>query len=131
MVGIVIVSHSETLAKGIVELAKMMAKDAPIYAAGGTDDGRLGTSFEKISAAAEQADQGDGCVLLMDMGSAVMTAEMVVEALDDKEIRLIDAPLVEGAVLAAVECQSGAAIDEVMAKMEEARTLRKIGKIEG
>lgn len=126
MVGIVIVSHSETLAKGIVELAKMMAKDAPIYAAGGTDDGRIGTSFEKISAAAEQADQGDGCVLLMDMGSAVMTAEMVVEALDDKEIRLIDAPLVEGAVLAAVESQRGATLDEVEAKMEEARTLRKI-----
>lgn len=126
MVGIVIVSHSETLAKGIVELAKMMAKDAPIYAAGGTDDGRLGTSFEKISAAAEQADQGDGCVLLMDMGSAVMTAEMVVEALDDKEIRLIDAPLVEGVVLAAVESQRGATLDEVEAKMEEARTLRKI-----
>lgn len=126
MVGIVIVSHSETLAKGVVELAKMMAKDAPVYAAGGTDDGRLGTSFEKISDAVLQADQGDGCVLLMDMGSAVMTAEMVVEALDDKEIRLIDAPLVEGAVLAAVESQRGATLDEVEAKMEEARTLRKI-----
>ncbi len=126
MVGIVIVSHSETLAKGVVELAKMMAKDAPVYAAGGTDDGRLGTSFEKISDAVLQADQGDGCVLLMDMGSAVMTAEMVVEALDDKEIRLIDAPLVEGAVLAALESQAGAAIDDVVAKMEEARTIRKI-----
>ncbi len=126
MVGIVIVSHSETLARGVVELAKMMAKDAPIYAAGGLEDGSLGTSFEKIAEAAGEADQGEGCVLLMDMGSAVMTAEMVVEALEDEDIRLIDAPLVEGAVLAALESQAGGSIEEVAARLEEARTLRKL-----
>ena len=61
MVGFVIVSHSETLAKGVVELTKMMADDVPIRTAGGLDDGSFGTSFEKISNAIEEV-YSDRCV---------------------------------------------------------------------
>ena len=86
MVGIVLVSHSQKAAEGAAELAKMMAPAAPVAAAGGMEDGGLGTSFEKICAAVESVYSEDGVVVIMDMGSAVMTAEMVVEALDDKQI---------------------------------------------
>ena len=70
MVGIVLISHSQKAAEGAVELARMMAPDAPIAAAGGLEDGSLGTSFEKITAAVEAVDQGDGVACIMDMGSA-------------------------------------------------------------
>ena len=81
MVGIVIVSHSQKLAEGAVELAKLMAGDANIVPAGGLDDGQAGTSFEKIMSAVEEVHEEDGVAVLMDMGSAVMTTEMVIEAL--------------------------------------------------
>ena len=107
MVGIVIVSHSQRLAEGVVEIAKMMAPEARIAAAGGLEDGTTGTSFDRILAACEAVDAGDGVAVLMDMGSAVMTTEMVVEALENRTVKMLDAPLVEGAVLAAVEAQAG------------------------
>ena len=84
MVGFVIVSHSAKLAEGVVDLARMMAKEVPIAAAGGLEDGGFGTSFEKIQRAVEQVYSDDGVILLMDMGSAVMTAEMVLESMEDK-----------------------------------------------
>ncbi|WP_308546453.1 dihydroxyacetone kinase phosphoryl donor subunit DhaM [uncultured Selenomonas sp.] len=126
MVGIVIVSHSQKLAEGVVEIATMMAADAPIAAAGGLEEGGFGTSFERIVEAVQDVDQGAGVAILMDMGSAVMTAEMVCEALDDTKIRLLDAPLVEGAVLAAVESQMGTSLDDLAAKIGEAREVRKL-----
>ena len=70
MFSIVIVSHSEKLAEGVVEVAKMMARDVTIVAAGGTEDGSLGTSYEKIAAAIDKAYTDDGVALFMDMGSA-------------------------------------------------------------
>ena len=126
MVGIVIVSHSQRLAEGVVELTKMMAPSARIAAAGGLGDGTTGTSFDRIFAACEAVDAGDGVAVLMDMGSAVMTTEMVCEALDDTRIRMLDAPLVEGAVLAAVEAQMETSLDDIAAKIGEAREVHKI-----
>ena len=126
MVGIVIVSHSQKLAEGVVEIATMMAADAPIAAAGGLEEGGFGTSFERIVEAVQDVDQGAGVAILMDMGSAVMTAEMVCEALDDTKIRLLDARLVEGAVLAAGESQMGTSLDDLAAKIGEAREVRKL-----
>lgn len=125
MVGIVIVSHSQKLAEGVVEVAKMMAADAPIAAAGGLDDGNLGTSYEKICAAVEEVYSVDGVAVLMDMGSAVMTAEMVLEDLDKPNVRMLDCPLVEGAVLAAVDSAGGRSLDEIAERVEEARAVRK------
>ncbi|WP_308590353.1 dihydroxyacetone kinase phosphoryl donor subunit DhaM [Megasphaera sp.] len=121
MVGIVLISHSQKAAEGAAELALMMAPDAPVKAAGGLEDGSLGTSFEKIAAAVEAADQGDGVACIMDMGSAVMTAEMVAESLDDKNIKLLDCPFVEGAVIAAIEAAGGTKLDAMQEKVEAGR----------
>jgi len=109
-VRLVVVSHSEKIADGAAELAAQMAPDVVILPAGGTDDGRLGTSLEKVMAALEQAAGGDGgVVVLTDLGSAVMTAESAVEFLPDPDsVLLADAPLVEGLVAAAVAAQAGA-----------------------
>ena len=128
MVGIVIVSHSRKLAEGAVELAKMMAADAPVAAAGGLEDGGLGTSFDRIMAAVEAVDTGDGVAVLMDMGSAVMTTEMVLEALDGSDVRMLDAPVVEGAVLAAVESQMGTSLDGIAEKIQQARDVKKLAE---
>ena len=125
MVGIVIVSHSQKLAEGVVEVAKMMAADAPIAAAGGLEDGGLGTSYEKICAAVEEVYSADGVAVLMDMGSAVMTAEMVLEDLDKPNVKMLDCPLVEGAVLAAIDSAGERTLDEIAERVKEARAVKK------
>ena len=125
MVGIVIVSHSQKLAQGVVEVAAMMAEKAPLSAAGGLEDGSLGTSYDKISAAIESVYSADGVLVLMDMGSAVMTTEMVLEDLDKPNVKMLDGPLVEGAVLAAVESVGGRSLEEISERIEEARTIKK------
>ncbi|MBQ3433962.1 MAG: PTS-dependent dihydroxyacetone kinase phosphotransferase subunit DhaM [Selenomonadaceae bacterium] len=125
MVGIVIVSHSQKLAEGIVEISKMMAETAPIIAAGGLDDGSLGTSYDKILAAVEEVYSSDGVIVLMDMGSAVMTTEMVLEDLDKPNVKMIDCPLVEGAVLAAVESAGSRSLDELSELIKDSRAANK------
>ena len=127
MVGSVVVSHSQKLAEGVKELAEMMAHNVQIAAAGGLDEGILGTSYEKISRAVEDVCGMDGAVVLMDMGSAVMTTELVAENLKDDAIRLVDCPVAEGAVLAAVASDGGASLDEVVRQAESARDLKKLG----
>lgn len=107
MVGIVIVSHSSRLAESVIELAAMMAKDAPMAAAGGLEDGSFGTSFEKISGAIDSVYSEDGVLVLMDLGSAVMTTEMVLELMPDRKVEMVDCPLVEGAVVAAIDSVGG------------------------
>lgn len=122
-VGLLIVSHSVRLAEGVVELAGQMARSVPLVAAGGTDDDELGTSFEKVMKGVGEADRGEGVVIMADLGSAVMTAESVLEFLDDAQrsrVRIADAALVEGAVAAAVAAESGAGLDAVVRAAEEA-----------
>lgn len=126
MVGIVIVSHSQKLAEGVVEIARMMSAEAPIAPAGGLDDGGLGTSYEKISEAIDSVYSDDGVAVLMDMGSAVMTTEMVLEDMEKPNIRMLDCPLVEGAVLAAVESVGGISLEDLEQKIAETRTTRKL-----
>ena len=128
MVGIVIVSHSQKLAEGVVEISRMMAHDAPIVPAGGLDDGNLGTSYDKIQNAIESVYSADGVIVLMDMGSAVMTTEMVLEDLQRDSVLMIDCPLVEGAVLAAVESAGGKTLAEISARIEESRTAKKFSE---
>lgn len=112
-VGIVLVAHVAQLAEGVRQLAAQMAPDIAITAAGGDDEGGIGTSFDKILAAATEADSGEGIVGLYDLGSAQLTAELVAETLPS--VRLVDAPLVEGAIAAAVAAQGGADLDAVVA----------------
>lgn len=118
-VGLVLVSHSRRLADGLAELAAQMAPDVPIVAAGGTDDGGIGTSFDAVLAGVEAADRdGQGVVLLCDLGSAQLTADLVLETLEEdraERVRLVDAPFVEGAVAAATTAQSGASLSAVAA----------------
>ncbi|MEU8634459.1 dihydroxyacetone kinase phosphoryl donor subunit DhaM [Amycolatopsis sp. NPDC048633] len=107
-VGIVLVSHSAKLAEGLAELAAQMAPDITILPAGGLSDGSIGTDYDEVVAATQRADSGDGVVLLYDLGSAQMTAELAVESLADPSAAVVaDGPLVEGAVAAAVAAQSG------------------------
>jgi phosphoenolpyruvate---glycerone phosphotransferase subunit DhaM len=120
-VSIVVVSHSEKIADGAVELAAQMAPDVVIVAAGGTSDGRIGTSLEKVLAALDQAAGSDGAVILTDLGSAVMTAESALEFADNPAgVVLADAPLVEGLVAAAVAAQGGADLQAVRRAAETA-----------
>ncbi|MET4636926.1 dihydroxyacetone kinase phosphoryl donor subunit DhaM [Mycetocola sp. 2940] len=117
-VGLVFVSHSARIADGLVELARQMAPDVPLLAAGGTDDGGIGTSFDLVTAAIGEADSGDGAVILCDLGSAILTAETALDFLDDEQrsrVLIVDAPLVEGGVAAAVAAQTGEDRDGVAA----------------
>ncbi|UOE45053.1 dihydroxyacetone kinase phosphoryl donor subunit DhaM [Agromyces larvae] len=123
-VGVVFVSHSDSIARGLVELAGQMAPTATLVAAGGTDDGRIGTSFEKVSAGIAEADAGAGVAVLCDLGSAILTAETALDFLDDEQrerVRIVDAPLVEGGVAAAVAAEAGDDLDAVVAAAESAR----------
>ncbi|WP_312694736.1 dihydroxyacetone kinase phosphoryl donor subunit DhaM [Caproiciproducens sp.] len=126
MVGIIIVSHSQKLAEGVAELAKMMAADAPVVPAGGLEDGTFGTSFEKISTAIDSVYSDDGAVILMDMGSAVMTAEMVIENMPDRKIRMLDCPLVEGAVVAAIGSSTNQSVEEIAEAVQDAASEKKL-----
>ncbi len=126
MVGLVIVSHSAKLAEGVVDLARMMAKSAPIAAAGGLEDGSFGTSFEKISNAIDEVYSDDGVVLLMDMGSAVMTAEMVMESMEGRKILLADCPVAEGAVAGAVDAESGMSAEEILEDLAQVGAQKKL-----
>ena len=115
-VGIVFVSHSARIAEGLVELAAQMAPSVALEAAGGTDEGGIGTSYEKVASAVGRAGRGDGVVVIGDLGSAIMTAETVVETLDPAPkggIVVLDVPLVEGGVAAAVTAEGGGDLEAV------------------
>lgn len=117
-VGILIVSHSAAIATGTVELARQMAADVPLVAAGGTDDGGIGTSFEAITAGIEELAGADAVVVLCDLGSAYLTTDTALDFLDDDlraRVHVSQAPLVEGAVAAAVAAQTGGDADAVLA----------------
>ncbi|MFL5628890.1 MAG: dihydroxyacetone kinase phosphoryl donor subunit DhaM, partial [Ktedonobacteraceae bacterium] len=122
-VSLVIVSHSAQLAAGVAELAGQMAQGAtPIAPAGGAADDVLGTSADKILAAIQAVDGPDGVLILLDLGSAVLSAEMALELLDDDQrerIALSFAPLVEGAVAASIEASLGRGLAEVKAAAEK------------
>src|ERR1035437_5226948 len=102
----VVVSHSEARAEGVVALAREMGGDElSLQAAGGMDEpGVLGTDAERVRAAIERAMSDDGVLVLMDLRSALMSAEFALEMVGESAgpVRLSDAPLVEGAVAAAV-----------------------------
>jgi PTS hybrid protein len=127
MVGIVVVSHSAELARGLAELASQMAgPDVRIESAGGASDGTLGTDTGLVSAAIKRADQGAGVVVLGDLGSAILTVREVLTRQSNGHVRLVDAPLVEGAVAAAVTASAGLDVDGVVRSAEEARGAGKL-----
>jgi PTS hybrid protein len=127
-VGIVLVSHSAELAEGAANLAAQVSGGTvTIVAAGGTDDGDLGTSAAKVERALRQADRGAGVVVLPDLGSAVLTVRAVLEDYGSAgSVLLTDAPFVEGAVAATVIAAAGGDLKAVAAAAEEARHARKL-----
>jgi PTS hybrid protein len=124
-VGIVLISHSRTLAEGAAELARQMGVgEVAVEAAGGSADGGLGTSIELVESAVEAADTGAGVVLIADLGSSVLTARTYLDDREDAgdattEVVLADAPFVEGAVAAA---SAAATRGDVAAVAEAARS---------
>jgi len=140
MIALVVVSHSEQAATGIAEVAAEMGGDARIVPVGGDPDGGIGTTAPSIADAIERAARGedgaeavdgetaDGVVILVDLGSAVMNAQLAIETLDvDYDVQLVDAPILEGTLNAAVAAASPkATLEEVVARAEEARDYRKL-----
>ncbi|MFE2144176.1 PTS-dependent dihydroxyacetone kinase phosphotransferase subunit DhaM [Streptomyces sp. NPDC059456] len=129
VVGIVLVSHSAAVAQSVADLARGLAAGGPVVpvaAAGGTADESLGTSAERIAAAAREVDRGAGVALLADLGSSVLTVKaLLVEEELPPGSRLLDAPFLEGAVAAVVAASAGAPLEAVAAAAEEAYTYRK------
>jgi multiphosphoryl transfer protein len=126
VVGLVIVSHSAELAEGVVELARQMGgEEVPIEPAGGLDDGSVGTDAVRVHAAIERASADGGVLVLMDLGSALMSAEMATEMLATGDrVLLSEAPLVEGAVAAAAVARGGASLEEVAAEARGALAMK-------
>ena len=129
-VGLVIVSHSPKIAEGVVELAEQMAEEVRVLAAGGTDDGEIGTSATRIADAVSAADSGDGVLVLVDLGSAVISTRMAIDELLSDElrgrVRISEGPVVEGAVIGAVQASTGSSLDEVATAAAGAATLPKV-----
>jgi dihydroxyacetone kinase phosphotransfer subunit len=114
LVALVLVSHSAALAEGVAELAREMGgEEVAIAAAGGLDDGATGTDAARVMLAVEEVRSPDGVLVLMDLGSALMSAEMALEMLDPDggPVVMSAAPLVEGAVAAAARARGGADLE--------------------
>jgi phosphoenolpyruvate---glycerone phosphotransferase subunit DhaM len=127
LVGIVVVSHSAELARGVAELAGQVAgPDVRIEVAGGGPGGTLGTDDGLVRNAIRRANQGDGVVILGDLGSAILTIRHVLERQSNGHARLVDAPLVEGTVAAAVVASNGCGLPDVARAAEEARGASKL-----
>ncbi|WMW64924.1 phosphoenolpyruvate--protein phosphotransferase [Nitratidesulfovibrio liaohensis] len=126
MVGIVVVTHSAVLGQGVKELAEQMTQGrVPLAVAGGIDDPDhpIGTDPMRVMAAIEEVQQGDGVLVLMDLGSALMSAETALDLLPPEvaaQVRLCPAPLVEGVMAAAVQASIGADLDTVLREAQSA-----------
>lgn len=128
MVGLVIVSHSKKAAEGIFELAVQMAgKEHRIVAVGGMEDGSIGTDAVRIQQGIIAANDGDGVVILADLGSGILSSETAIDLLEeDIKVVIADAPILEGAVGAAVEASMGGTITEVVEAAKAAKQLSKL-----
>ncbi|MBX6323146.1 MAG: PTS-dependent dihydroxyacetone kinase phosphotransferase subunit DhaM [Rhodospirillaceae bacterium] len=121
--GIVIVSHSPDVARGTADMVRqMVGNDVPLAWCGGNPAGGLGTDVATIKAGIEAAWSEAGVVVLVDLGGAEMNAEMAIEMLPEerrKRVVLCDAPIVEGAIMAATQASTGSPLESVRAAAEE------------
>ncbi|BCH27407.1 dihydroxyacetone kinase phosphoryl donor subunit DhaM [Mesorhizobium sp. L-8-3] len=122
-VGIVIVSHSPKVAEGTADMVRqMVGEDVPLAWCGGDPEGGLGTSVEAIMAAIDRAWSDVGVAVLVDLGGAETNSEMAIEMIGEpraQKIVICNAPIVEGAVMAATEASGGASLKEVVATAHE------------
>ena len=127
MVGIVLVSHSLELARGLADLTSQVAgSEVKVEPAGGGPGGTLGTSGDSVREAIARADSGQGVVVLADLGSSILTVRHLLQGKTNGHIRLVDAPFVEGAVAAAVTAAAGGSLKAVLDAAQEARHARKL-----
>jgi len=125
-VGLVVVSHSKRAAEGIREIAAEMAGDTRIEAVGGDGQGGIGTVPDAIGDALATVDGDDGVVVLVDLGSAVMNADVAIE-MSDADAVIADAPVLEGTVNAAVAATDpNATMASVRDQAEAARDIEKL-----
>ncbi|GAB4194061.1 MAG: dihydroxyacetone kinase phosphoryl donor subunit DhaM [Roseiflexaceae bacterium] len=126
MVSLLIVSHSARLADGVKEFVGQIAGDKiRIGTAGGTPDGGLGTSVERIQNALRELVSDEGTLVLVDMGAAVMSVETALENLDVRAL-ISNAPLVEGAYFAAIEAAAGSTLEQTNNAALQACQLTKV-----
>ena len=134
MIGIVVVSHSQKVSEGICDMGEQISASGdhklPIIAAGGNAEGKLGTDPKRILEAIKNANEGDGVVVVCDLGSGVISSQAAISMLEDPlkgKVRIADAPILEGAVGAAVESASDAhsSLESVVAAAEASRQLHK------
>jgi phosphoenolpyruvate---glycerone phosphotransferase subunit DhaM len=129
-VGLILVSHSASIAQGVAELvAQVAGEEVPIVAIGGASDGSLGTDGGKVLEALREAATGHGAVVLMDLGSSVLAVRAAQGELSPAELERVvvaDAPLVEGALAAGVVASTGASAHEVATAAQEARVANKL-----
>jgi phosphoenolpyruvate---glycerone phosphotransferase subunit DhaM len=129
-VGLVLVSHSAEIADGLAKLvAQVAGESVPVVAAGGGPDGTLGTDGGRVLEALQEAAGPAGAVVLMDLGSSVLSVRAAFAELPEEtvaQLRIADAPLVEGAIAAGVTASIGGSVDEVLAAAQEARTVAKL-----
>ncbi|HET8587879.1 MAG TPA: PTS mannose transporter subunit IID [Candidatus Limnocylindria bacterium] len=135
-VGIVVVSHSASLADAVVQLVGQLANLDPssgprLVAAGGMADGSLGTDATRIAVAVTEADTGDGVLITADLGSAVLAAATALDELLPADVagrvRISSGPLLEGTFVAAVQAAAGDALEEVAAAADGASQMDKLG----
>ena len=130
LVGLVLVSHSAAIAGGLAELvAQVAGPDVAIVTAGGGPDDTLGTDGGRVLEALRMAASDTGTVVLVDLGSSLLSVRAALAELSDEEaarIVLADAPLVEGAIAAGVTASTGATLADVAGAAEEARSVRKL-----
>lgn len=129
MVGIVVVSHSYNLAEETIKLSLQMAQsDIKIVNAGGTSDNSFGTDTNKILNAIKAVDSGDGVIILLDIGSAVMSTEMAIEmsGSNPEKVKIANAPLVEGCIAAVTSASIGMNLEEVISSAEEVMLYPKV-----
>ena len=128
MVGILIVSHSKKVADGIVELAEQISGgNKHILSAGGMEDGSIGTDALRIKQGIEEADDGDGVVILADLGSGILSARTAIDLLEsDIKVQIADAPILEGAISAAAQASVGDSFEAVIEAAEEAGKMSKL-----
>ncbi len=134
MIGIVVVSHSVKVSEGICDMVEQISSSGtnqlPILAAGGNAEGKLGTDPKRILESIKKVDQGDGVVVVCDLGSGVISSQAAIAMLEEplkSRVRIADAPVLEGAVGAAVEVASDSAcsLESVIAAAEASRQLHK------
>jgi len=127
MVSLLIVAHSAQLAAGVREFAEQVAGGkVQIADAGGAANGSLGTSVDRIQERLRQVASPDGTLVLVDLGSAVLSVEMAIEVLGAGRVQISDAPLVEGAYLAAIEASVDASLEETATAALQARAMVKV-----